>query len=522
MQKRRVMRIFAIVTGILSLGALLTDVLLAYFGFYSGMNPLFIVLTFLPTLVSFVAFVSFTSLYVSEKRENNSRIAQISYDFGPGKTTNEYYTLPLFQLLVNSHRRRMRHRNQSQMLIAFTGVRDSLLFYNSHTPLSISFNREVMDYLQNRFFKNPKLTNKEKRSRDITYCFNRGNFLLFGFGYTQKEAVDLCQSISDDLFKLVAKKELHVQLMPVFGIRFLDKDTSIIQGVEDAAYAREISDKGFELTTVYKPSLRVNVREDEVEEIKRAFQNHEFVVYYQPKFNLKENRFTSSEALMRWNHPTKGLLGPTYFVPKVSEAGLTHELDVYGFNEVLKDLSEQKKRGRRVLPVSLNFALYEFYSQNFLSLIEDSLAKYNLDPKLIQIEITETTSQANPFVSVSLIKKLKEKGIRVLMDDFGIGYSNIGNLSRVPFDTIKLDKSYIDPIVSDSKAREVVRLLISLGKINNLEVIAEGADNSDQVEILKDFGCDVIQGYYFAKPMPYDDYVSFLRKNRFEKGGEEK
>lgn len=520
MRNRKLYLVLSIVCGVLSLGSLLTDVLLAYFGFFNGMNPLYIFLIFVPTLVFFVLFTFTSGYYRIKKRDSDAMLIQEQYDFG--NREGEFFNLPMFEVVVSANRKRFRHRNKTQVLFAFTTVRDPLLFYNSHSPASITSQADVMEYLKGKFTRSDKLSKKEKRQHDFTYCFNRGQFLLFGFDISRKDAIAMAEDISDDLFALAAKKDFHFQLMPSFGIRFLGKDTTMVQAIEDASYAREISEQVFELATIYKDSLRSIAKEDEVEEIKRALANHEFVIYYQPKFNLKENRFTSSEALMRWNHPTKGLLSPSFFVPRVEAAGLTHELDVYGFNQVLEDLSEQKKRGRRILPVSLNFALYEFYSQDFLSRIETSLVKYDLDPKMIQIEITETTSQANPFISVSLIKKLKEKGIRVLMDDFGIGYSNIGNLTRVPFDTIKIDKSYVDPIVNDPKAREVVRLLISLGKLNNLEVIAEGADDEEQVEILREYGCDVIQGYYFAKPMPNAEYVRFLRDNKVEKGGENK
>ena len=170
-----------------------------------------------------------------------------------------------------------------------------------------------------------------------------------------------------------------------------------------------------------------------------------------------------------------------------------------------------------MLPVSVNFSLYEFYSPTFLDTIVSIREEYNVPSNLIEIEITEATSQANSFLSISIIKKLKERGIRVLMDDFGVGFSNLANLKKIPFDAIKIDKSFIDDIVDDVKAREIVKFLINLCKTNELEVIAEGVDNREQLEILKKIRCDTIQGFYYSQPLTKKDYEMFLVQNTFEK-----
>ena len=225
--------------------------------------------------------------------------------------------------------------------------------------------------------------------------------------------------------------------------------------------------------------------------------------------------------MIRWNTKEHGLLTPSQFLKRVEDAGLIHELDRFVLEQVLKDLNEAKKKGRRVLPVSRNFSLYEFYSPKFIDILDERLKKYRISPELIQIEITETTSQANPFISISIIQRLKEKGIKVLRDDFGIGFSNIANLSHIPFDIRKLDKSFVDNIVSDPKAREVCRVLIELGRASGKRVIAEGADSEPQVRLLCQFGCDEIQGYYFAKPRSSENFNKLLTNNPFENEKEE-
>ena len=246
-------------------------------------------------------------------------------------------------------------------------------------------------------------------------------------------------------------------------------------------------------------------------------KNHEFVVYYQPKFSLSAKRFVSSEALVRWDSPKHGILTPTKFIPLAEAAGLIHEIDTYVFERVCQDLNEAKRKGRRIIPVSINFSLYEFYSNDFLNSIMNLLEQYQINPSYIEIEITEATSQANTFISISIIKKLRDRGVRVLMDDFGVGFSNIGNLRKIPFDAVKIDKSYIDDIATDMKSRDIVKFLIELCKASDLEVIAEGVDSKEQVEILRKFKCDTIQGFYYSEALPIKEYEKFLLSNPFER-----
>ena len=294
-------------------------------------------------------------------------------------------------------------------------------------------------------------------------------------------------------------------------------EETVIEHIENALVAREYSERNFEGVTFYQPSFRKTVSSSDIDELQEALEKGEFIVYYQPKYDLANKRFISSEALIRWNSEKYGLLSPAKFLDKAEAVGLTHEIDTFVLRKVCENLNDLRRRGRRLLPVSVNFSLYEFYSASFLDMIVAIMDEYNIPPELIEIEITEATSQANQFLSISIIKKLKERGMRVLMDDFGIGFSNVGNLKKIPFDAVKIDKSFIDDIATDPKSREIVKFLIGLCKVNGMEVIAEGVDNKEQVEILKKNKCDTIQGFYYSKPLSKADYEKFLADNPFEK-----
>ena len=251
--------------------------------------------------------------------------------------------------------------------------------------------------------------------------------------------------------------------------------------------------------------------------IVNALRNKEFIVYYMPKFHLQTKRFIGAEALVRWNSKDKGLISPIRFINFAENRGLIHEIDLYVLEQVCKDLEDQKKRGKRLLPVSINFSIYEFYTPTFLDDIKQVIEKYDVNPLLIEIEITEETTHANSFLVISILKKLKDMGLKILLDDFGLGFSNIKSMKILPIDIIKIDKSFIDEIVYDYKSREIVRAIISFGKALNLQVIAEGVVDAKQVEILKKMKCDQIQGFFYSKPIPKKEYESFLMNNQFEK-----
>ena len=209
---------------------------------------------------------------------------------------------------------------------------------------------------------------------------------------------------------------------------------------------------------------------------------------------------------------------PAKFIDDAEKAGLLNAIDVRIFELAVKDLSEALKRGRTVIPVSVNFSLYEFFSRKFFDTLVDTLKKYDVPPKYIEIEITETTSQVNKFLSLSVIRRIKSLGIRVLMDDFGVGYSQIDNVRQIPFDAIKIDKSLMDKVVDDVKTASIVKYLIDLAHTNDMEAIAEGVETKEQLDILRKYKIDTVQGFYYSRPLPYNEYSELLRNDIEAKG----
>ena len=402
-------------------------------------------------------------------------------------------------------------KKQPQHVIAFTFSTLAVSQNVNRNEEVFEVNSFIVDYL-------PQLAKDLQMSpRDFVFGYSSGTFLIYTFKQNEQSISLICETIAKKIYDFGAENCRHVWIQPFFGIQVVSDEETLVQHVDNAQIARQYSERNFESLTFYQPSFRKTVNINDIDELQAALENDEFVVYYQPKFDLMNRRFVSSEALIRWQSSKYGFLNPAKFLGKAEAAGLTHDIDTFVLKKVCENLNDLRRRGKRLLPVSVNFSLYEFYSNNFLDTIVNIMEQYNIPTNLIEIEITEATSQANQFLSISIIKKLKDRGMRVLMDDFGIGFSNVGNLKKIPFDAVKIDKSFIDDIATDSKAREIVKFLIGLCKVNGMEVIAEGVDDKEQVEILRKSKCDTIQGFYYSQALSKQDYEKFLADNPFEK-----
>ena len=450
-------------------------------------------------VVSLTYYVNRISLIKTIELENENVLGKKS-DF------NNVYAFQKTVFLLARFRKK-----QPQHVISFT-------FSTLAVSQNVNRNEEVFDV--NSFIVDylPNLAkDMGMNPRDFVFAYSNGTFLIYTFKQNEQSIGHLCETLARKIYDYGAENCRHVWIQPFFGIQVVNSEETLVQHIDNAQIARQYSERNFESVTFYQPSFRKTVNSNDIEELQKALENNEFVVYYQPKFDLMNKKFISSEALIRWNSEKYGFLNPAKFLGKAEAAGLTHDIDTFVLRKVCENLNDLRRRGRRLLPVSVNFSLYEFYSSNFLDTIVEIMEEYSIPTNLIEIEITEATSQANQFLSISIIKKLKDRGMRVLMDDFGIGFSNVGNLKKIPFDAVKIDKSFIDDIATDSKAREIVKFLIGLCKVNGMEVIAEGVDDKEQVEILRKSKCDTIQGFYYSQALSKQDFEKFLANNPFEK-----
>lgn len=241
-----------------------------------------------------------------------------------------------------------------------------------------------------------------------------------------------------------------------------------------------------------------------------AIENKEFKVYYQPKFNIESKQFKGAEALVRWNNNSGTVLLPSKFISLFEKNGDIVALDNYVLKETCQNIKTWIDKGYVVEPISVNVSLLQLIDKNFVKDFVGTIKKYDIPLSLIEIEFTESIMAENEELLLSLTNQLNDYGIKVLLDDFGSGYSSLNMLNVLPFNVVKLDKRFIGDLETDKKSQAIVSSAISLAHTLNMQVTAEGVETKKQYDILSSMGCDSIQGYYCAKPMPKDEYEKVL------------
>ena len=243
-------------------------------------------------------------------------------------------------------------------------------------------------------------------------------------------------------------------------------------------------------------------------DLRHALKHEEFVVYYQPQLNALTNSITGMEALIRWNHPAEGLIAPGRFLPLAEETGLIVEMDRWVMKTALIQMKEWHLQGYQPGKIALNLSMKHLQAKDIIPKLKELVKKCNYSSTNIELEITETEMMKDPEASISTLHKISNMGISIAIDDFGTGYSSLSYLQRLPIDKLKIDKSFIRDIIDNNTS--IIKTIIALAQNMNLEVISEGVETQEQSEFLVNNGCNNIQGYYFAKPMPADKMKEFL------------
>ncbi len=242
----------------------------------------------------------------------------------------------------------------------------------------------------------------------------------------------------------------------------------------------------------------------------KAIENEEFLVYYQPKYDPKSGKMSGAEALIRWNSPMKGMVSPGKFIPIFETNGFITKIDHYMLTHVARDQRTWLDAGRKCVPVSVNVSRAHFIEEDLAEQIRDIVDEAGTPHDLIEIELTESAFFDDKNALITTIKKLKDYGFAISMDDFGSGYSSLNSLKEMPLDVLKLDADFFRNDDGE-RGRIVVSEAINLAKKLSMRTVAEGVEEKDQVDFLAEEGCDLIQGFYFAKPMPKEEYEKKLR-----------
>jgi diguanylate cyclase (GGDEF)-like protein/PAS domain S-box-containing protein len=247
--------------------------------------------------------------------------------------------------------------------------------------------------------------------------------------------------------------------------------------------------------------------------LRHAVDRGEFVLYFQPKANLRTGAIAGVEALLRWNRPSGELVPPAEFIPLLEESGLIVPVGEWVLRAACVQIRAWAADGVADVPIAVNLSARQFQQQDIAEVVRRALADYDVPPHLIELEITESAAMHNAEAASTALSMLKSLGVRIAIDDFGTGYSSLSYLKRFPIDCLKIDRSFIADITEDLEYASIAQAVITLAHALGLNVVAEGVENEQQAEFLTAHGCDEMQGYYFARPMPADECTQMLKRH---------
>lgn len=329
--------------------------------------------------------------------------------------------------------------------------------------------------------------------------------------------VDKLNEQTNTAREMLKKYPLDFSISLTFGVYIIDDVNIPVNVMLDRASlaAHKVKDNYLVNFSVYTDEMSTILeKEQEISnEMDAALEDGQFVVYYQPKYDVKSNLPCGAEALVRWNHPVKGLISPGLFIPVFEKNGFILQLDYYVWESVCKSIREWTDKGFPLNPVSVNMSRVNLYNPKLIDNLCRIADKYKVPHELLHIEVTESAYTENHNIISEMIDKLHAEGFTILMDDFGSGFSSLNILKDMNIDILKIDMNFFKVSKIPGRAENIVASIIRMAKWLNLPVIAEGVEKINQVDLLREIGCEYIQGYYYSKPLPIADYEQLIQKS---------
>ena len=251
-----------------------------------------------------------------------------------------------------------------------------------------------------------------------------------------------------------------------------------------------------------------------IADIDSSIENKDFTVFYQPKYGItgEKPELRSAEALIRWKHPELGMISPGDFIPLFESNGLVQKLDRFVWEEAASQIAKWKKKYNRTIPVSVNVSRIDIFDPELENRLLDLLQKYGLTSHELLLEITESAYSDSAARLIEVVNNLRRQGFQIEMDDFGSGYSSLNMLTTIPIDVLKMDMKFVSNMLKDEKSLKLCELVMDISRFLNVPVVAEGVEEKAQLDRLKSMGCQIIQGYYFSKPLPADQFEALIEK----------
>ena len=331
-------------------------------------------------------------------------------------------------------------------------------------------------------------------------------FILMKNIQQYSDVSNLCEKLQSSLNCQISIDDKHVYTSASIGITVFPEDgdetSMLLKNADTAMYSAKYSGKA-KYSFFNKSMSDVVMRRVEIEKgLRLALQKNELEIYYQPQIDIINNKIKGFEALLRWNNPEIGRVSPAEFIPVAEQSGLIIPIGDWLIKTVALQNNLWKSKGYIYDTIAINLSAVQLENDKFEETLKSLIVETKINPKFVELEITESILMKDFDSSIKLLSEIRNLGIKIALDDFGTGYSSLSYLKQLPINTLKIDKSFIDNIVTNEREKAIVHGIIQLAQKIDLHVIAEGVETKEQIVLLKSMGCNQIQGYYFSKPLP--------------------
>lgn len=449
-----------------------------------------------------------TDEHLQEQKTSNNKIIEQKDALDYKANHDDLTDLPNRNLLNDrlNHGMEKAKRNSELLAVCFIDL-DNFKIIND------SLGHDIGDKVLKKVTKRLQQT---IRSHDTLARWGGDEFIVIMEGLKDSEdASILAQKILEVLTLPCELEGQELYVTSSIGISIYPKDStnldSLIKYADSAMY--KAKDEGKNNFQYYSQDMTKKVFERVVMEssMRVAIKNKEFAVYYQPQVDARNNKLTGMEALVRWNHPVLGLIPPYEFLPLAEENGLIIEIDKLVMDMAMSQYSQWRKEKFNKCVLSLNVAVKYLEQDEYIPNLKENIKKYSIDVRYLVLELTESDVMKNPENTIKKLHELSALGVNIAIDDFGTGYSSLSYLKRLPIDELKIDKSFIDDIPDSEGGVAIVKAIIAMANTIDLTIVAEGVENKLQKDYLVKNGCNIIQGYYYSKPIPENEMLEFMK-----------
>ncbi|MBS4197758.1 EAL domain-containing protein [Lederbergia citri] len=353
------------------------------------------------------------------------------------------------------------------------------------------------------------------REKDLVSRVGGDEFNIILVDTDREKALEVAENIVERLSQRFIIDQYEIFITTCIGLSVFPydgEDSNTLMKNADVALHRA-KEQGKNKFKVYHSGMNMQSYRTFLmqNDLRKAIENEELELVFQPRVNIKSGKITSAESLLRWNHPSWGAISPSEFIPIAEETDQIVEIGKWVLQKVCEQIQIWNKKDLNPIRIAINFSARQFLQKNLIEHIQQVLTETNINPELLEIEITESVLLGNEDVITSTLQQLRKMGIKISLDDFGTGYSSLNYLRRFPFDTIKIDKSFIDDILNhQNNSKAVIQFMISLANSINMSVIAEGIETEEQLKEINNLNCDEVQGYLLSPPLLSSDFEKFF------------